>query len=211
MNKVITKIEQQKKNKKRFNIYINDEYSFSIHEDILVKFRLYKGSVLEGEIIDEILLEEETNRTWQKGLKFISYKPRTRKEVSTYLLKQGYNPEQVESVLDKLQAENWINDNHYAEQFIAQRLSSNPKGKKLIAFELRNRGIDQEIINKQIEVIDQEKELQLANKLIEKKYTQTKFEDWDTFQRKMSGFLQRRGFSYDVIYTILQNYKNTLN
>ena len=36
-------VEKQKQGRYRYNIFLNEEFAFSVHEDILVKHRLIKG------------------------------------------------------------------------------------------------------------------------------------------------------------------------
>ena len=51
---IITKVEKQKRGKHRYNIYLNEEYAFSVHEDILIKHRLNKGESLHPQEIERL-------------------------------------------------------------------------------------------------------------------------------------------------------------
>jgi regulatory protein len=70
--KKITKIEYQKKNKERFNIYIDDEYGFAVDISILIKYSLKKGMELDDALIDEILLSEEEISVYNYGISVLS-------------------------------------------------------------------------------------------------------------------------------------------
>lgn len=200
--KKITKIELQEGNKKRFNIYIDDIYSFSVHEDILIAHKLFKEKEVDEEELRKILLEEERNKCWQKSLKYLNYKQRTVKEIKRYLLNENFSNEDVDYTLKKLIEKEFVNDELYAERFIKQRIDFNPKGKKLLKFELQQKGVSEAIINQSLENIDFELEYSLACNLLEKKQLLTKGNDKDK-QRRIANFLERRGFSYDVIIRIL--------
>ena len=104
----ITKIEQQKRNKKRYNIYIDDEYAFAVHEDVLIANRLLKDKEIDRENLNRLLQEEEKNKVWQKALHYISYKPRTESEIKRHLMNRGYEPEIISDIIKKLKDEHKI-------------------------------------------------------------------------------------------------------
>lgn len=206
--KTITKIEQQNNNKRRYNVYLDDEYAFSVHEDILVSNRLLKGKEIELVEMNNILAEDEKNKVWQKALKYLSFKPRTKEEVKQYLLKNGYKLDYIKEVLDKIEEHNLLNDHLYAELFVKQRIASNPKGKKLLAIELKNKGIDDSTVENSLEQFDEELEYKLALELIEKRKYRFNNEDQAKSYKKMASFLERRGFSYSTIKRILNNLRS---
>ena len=84
---VITKVQAQKA-KNRFNIYINDEYSFAVDDSILVKHRLIKGKELDNETIEVLKVKGELSKAYQAALHYLNYKMRTEKEIRDYLSKK---------------------------------------------------------------------------------------------------------------------------
>jgi len=81
------------------------------------------------------------------------------------------------------------------------------ESKRELEFELRNKGIAKEIVDQVIgESVNQESQLAMAKKLIEKKYY--KWGKLPPFNRKMKmrEFLGRKGFSWDVIKEVLNSY-----
>ena len=65
---VITKITQQKKDKERYNIFLDEKYAFSVHESVLVKFELTKGMTLEDWSVDEMVYEDEIRKAFNRAL-----------------------------------------------------------------------------------------------------------------------------------------------
>jgi len=205
--KRITKIEQQKKNKKRYNIYINHQYAFSVHEDLLVSQRLLKGKELDEEQIKELLFEEEENKAWQKALRYLNVKPRTEAEIKKYLQHSGFEEETISLIVPKLKERQFLNDQKYAEIYVEDRLKFKPRGKRLLEHELKRKGIKEQDIQKSIEDLDETKEYELAVQLIKKRLNQYLGLDWSTLQRRLGGYLMRKGFTYEVIYKVLEWYK----
>ncbi len=206
---VITKIEKQKKGK-RYNIYLNDLYAFSIHEDILVSHRLLKDNEINEDNIKELFLKDEENKAWNKSLRYLSYKSRTEEEIRKYLINNSYDIEIINLILERLKEQGYINDTLYAQNYIRQRISLNPKGKKMIAYELVNKGISEIETNKALDEIDDEVEYNMAIRLVDKKVKGYRSLEWESLQNKLGNYLQRRGFSYSLIIKVLQDYKNNL-
>lgn len=78
---VITKITRQKNNKERYNIYLNEEFAFSVDESTLIKFGLTKGKLLDSFEIDEIAYEDEIAKAFNRALSYLSYQMRSEYEV----------------------------------------------------------------------------------------------------------------------------------
>jgi len=208
--KKITKIEQQKSNPKRFNIYLDDVYHFATHEDILVSYRLSKGKEVDSLQLEQILRAEEINKIKQRCFKYISFKSRTKKEAQQYLLRQGFEKEAIDQVLRQLINEKWIDDTTFAKKFVEQRLKLKPRGKKLLVLEMQQKGINDEDIQASISQIDDTKEVELASQIVEKRITKYQGEDWKTIQRKLGGYLSRKGFSFTTITSVINHYKDRL-
>ena len=203
----ITKMEQQKGNKKRYNIYVNDEYAFGIHEDVLVSFHLYKGKEIDQDEIEQISILEEENKAWQKSLRYISYKWRTETEVRNYLLENEYDPSLVNNTIQKLKEMQFINDHSYATSFVEQRIRHKPRGKKMMEYELKKKGLKSEDIAVGLLKVDQEIEFEMAVELLKKRAHRYQNEDWKKARQKIGVYLQNKGFSLEIIHQVLEYYK----
>lgn len=115
-----------------------------------------------------------------KALRFLSYSPRTEKEIRDKL-----GVDCSEEIITKLKSYGYINDEKYAEDYIESRIRSKPRSQKLILLELKRKGI---ITEYRIPSTDYE----LAQKAFEKK------KNLKTREQAMR-FLVSRGFSWEVI------------
>ncbi|MBO8170935.1 MAG: RecX family transcriptional regulator [Bacillaceae bacterium] len=201
---VITLIERQKKNPKRYSIYVNDEYAFSVHEDVLIKYRLLKGRLMTPAEIEEISVEEERNRARQKAIRYLGFKPRTRQELLRHLIQKGFEPSIAEETVDWCEEQGYVNDRQYAEQWVRERMHLRPRGRYLLKQELIQRGIDADTAERAVHRLSEEAEETAARQLIEKKYTRGEFDDRGQFMRKAGGFLQRKGFEHALIMRVLR-------
>jgi regulatory protein len=114
---LITMVERQKKNKHRYNIFLNEQYAFSVHEDIMIKHRLLKGEHVHADQIAQILKDDEQNAAYMKAIRYLGTRPRTVKEVTTKLRKEGYEDELIAHTVQKLMEQNYINDQQFAKRW----------------------------------------------------------------------------------------------
>lgn len=201
---IITSIEQQKKNRSRYNIYINHEFSFAVHEDILVKYRLMKGREIDPEEIKEVLIAEERNRAMQYALRFLSYRPRTATEVSEHLQRKGFLREDIDGIISYLQDKKYLDDQSYALQWVEERKRLKPRGRSLLRMELIQRGIDDHLADQALEdQLTGQEEREMIENWIHKKCSQKKFPNLYEMKKRIVPFLQRKGFPLDLILEVV--------
>ena len=100
----------------------------------------------------------------------------------------------------------YINDRQFAEQWASGRIRLRGFGRRRIEQELRNKGIDREIVGEALgQAFGADTEAETAHKEAEKKLNIMKSADRETRRRRLAGFLERKGFSYDVIRIVLKD------
>ena len=115
--KQITKITAQKRSG-RFNVFVNDEYAFAVSTNVLGDFMLAKGKELTDELIDEIKQAEQNAKAQEKALGYLSYQPRSIKEIRQYMQKQEVDEETTEIVIKRLVDLGYLDDDNFAKLFI---------------------------------------------------------------------------------------------
>ena len=197
----ITKIEGQK-NIERVNIYIDREFAFGLTKEIQLKYGLYEGMEIDKRFIEEVLLEEEKLKAKNKALKVLSYRQRSEKEVVDKLKKEGFSQEIIDKTVEFLKGYNLIDDLNFAKNFVMDKSNINKYGPERIKYELYMKGIPESIINKVLK--DYDDEYSVALELARKKINSYKNDNKSAIYRKLGGFLQRRGFSYECILKVLR-------
>ena len=200
----ITAIEPQKRRKGRFNVFADGNFSFSVDEKILVDEKLEVGKNLTQDKIEKIITEYELSKILEKVFNFLSFRPRSKREILDYLKRKNVGEEVQKIILAKLEKLSYVNDLEFAKFFVESRVKFRPKGKRLIAAELAQKGIDKEIIEKVLSET-QTSEIDLAKVAISKKLERfLKLPELGAKQ-KISQFLARRGFSWETIKTIIDS------
>ena len=185
MVKKITMIQTQKK-VGRFNIYINNKYAFPVSESVLIKYRLHKGQELDENLIEEIKLADDISKGYNAALNYLSYQLRTRKEVE-----------------DKLRSLD-IHDKNYAESYVRTMMNTSDKGPKVIKLNLSKKGIDDNIAEDALILYTDKLQVEKGVTLAEKLANRYSHDSYRNKQNKIKQSLLTKGFSYDIIDTIIQ-------
>ena len=207
----ITAIKQQKR-KGRFNVYVDGKFGFASPAETLAKAGLAIGQELSKEEIGTLKHQEAVDKLYNQALRFLSYRPRSEREVRDYLLKKikisKNSPEIAELAITKLKLLELVNDEEFARWWLEQRNQFRPKGIYVLKQELYKKGISQNIIVQLLNgSIVKEAELEGAKKAAQKKLGSLKSLAPGETRQKLTSFLVYRGFSYEIIKLVLDEIK----
>ncbi|HSH35176.1 regulatory protein RecX [Schnuerera sp.] len=197
---IITKIEPQK-NDKRINIYIDGNFAFGLMKEIQYKYSLKEGMEIEQSFIETVLLEEEQLKANNTALDYLNYRKRTEKEIIDKLSEKGFEENIINNTLDYLKKYKFVDDLDYASSFVQDKVNLSKHGPYKIRYDLYRKGVSQEIIE---EVLEEDDEYPRALELAKKKIVSYKNDDRNKTYRKLGGYLQRRGYSYDCVSRVLK-------
>jgi len=205
--KEITRIESQKKNPKRISVFLNGEFALGLDQETLFKFGLKKGDILTQKKLNQILDSEKKRKVKEAALNFLSYRARSEKEIKDKLKNKGYSERVIDEVISDLKRSDLVNDNQFALNWIKDRLEHKPRGEKLLRAELSRLGIKEEFIEKTLaQVYPKENEIEIAKGLIKKRKRRYANLEPRLAKKRMSDFLLRRGFPYEVVKEILEDF-----
>lgn len=124
--------------------------------------------------------------------RFLSYRPRSEKEVWDYLKRKKASSQAIAKIIKKLKQQKLLDDAKFAAWWRDQRCQFRPRGKRGLYFELRQKGVTPAVIKEALKNVD---EVKLAKKALQNK----------TFSYRQAGqFLARRGFSWPTIKQVLE-------
>jgi len=190
----ITAIEAQKKRSNRVNIHLDGEFAFGLERITAAWLRV--GQELDEKKIEQLQAEDARERALQQALLFLSYRARSESEIRKNLKKHEIPEDVIEETLERLRRDGLANDGQFAQAWVENRSTFRPRSKRMMALELRQKGLDEESMKSALEDVDDEA---LAYEAAQKRATRFKGLEWSEFRTKLSGFLARRGFSYGVI------------
>jgi regulatory protein len=137
--------------------------------------------------------------------KHLSYRDRSKKEVALYLEKRGHTPSVIQTTLQELEKLNYINDHRFAMEWGRCLVEVKRFGKKRLQHELLARGVSSSIIETALtDLYNSHPEQDLALACVNKKLASLHGLEPEKKSRRLAQYLQRRGFSQDIIYETLK-------
>jgi len=192
--KKITAIEVQKKNPNRVNIHLDGEFAFGLAR--ITAAWLKTGQELSDEKIAKLQAEDARERAYQQAMLYLSYRARSEAEIRKNLRKHEIPDEVIEQTLERLRQDRLADDNQFAHAWVENRNTFRPRSRRVLALELRQKGLDEETVHSAVAGVDEEA---LAYEAARKRAGRLESLEWNDFRKKLSEFLARRGFPYSVI------------
>lgn len=207
--KIIKKIQRNK-------LYLDNEEIMDVSPLIRQKYNLKVDDDIES-LYDDISYEASL----EKGIFIISLKDRTKKELQTKLNEKYFNVKMVQKAVQKLEELGYINDLDYTISYINNR----KYGKNRISYNLFQKGINRETIDKAYNIIEEEMEKNIEDRKLEKailkhrKKLLVDDEEKDTSlegkmkrlkeEQKVIQSLARQGFEIEKIFSKLKEFKES--
>lgn len=194
----ITALQRQARNAERINIFVDGQFLLGANELTVLNLGLKVGQELSAEQIAQLRQEESLQQATERALNYLSFRPRSHEEVRRYLRRKETPAELIDSVMQRLDRLDLVNDQTFASFWIDNREQFSPRGARALKNELRMKGVNRELIE---EVVSDEQDEERAMRAGEKKAQSLLRQpniDFITFRNRLGSFLQRRGFSYDI-------------
>ena len=200
---IITKIEDQK-NKKRFNIFVDDAFFCGLLKEVAVLARLKVGLEIDECRLIELIFESEVKMAFEKASTYLASREHSKKEIYNKLLIKGYEKNVILKAIEKLEEYHYVDDEQFARHFVEQ---NSKYSRDMLEIKLKQKGIDAEHIKNALSLVEDDDEYSLCEKYI-RKYISTKDIEKDGIKEKLIASLLRKGFKYEVIKSILNKFLN---
>ena len=215
----ITKITQQVKRPDRYSVYVDDKYEFSLHEQQIAETGVRKDQDITSDQLERYKDESQFGKAYERTLKYVLMRPRSKKEVTEYLVRTYMYPKPkiflnkagervvkkvtvdknrtqniIDRVIDRLTDKKYLNDEAFAKAWFESRQFTKKPSKRKLQQELQQKGVDQEIIATLLQNYELT-ETDNLRYLINKKQRISRYQNED----KLIPYLIRQGFSYNDI------------
>ena len=181
------------------NVYLDGEFAFGLSR--ITAAWLEIGLQLDEEKIRELQFEDEAEVAYQKAIHFLSYRPRSRREIMDNLSKHDFSMGASGKVLERLERQGLVDDYVFAKTWVENRSEFRPRGSRALRMELRQKGIEPDLIDTVLENLDEDT---LAYRAAIKQSRIYAALDWQDYRRKMVAYLARRGFNYGIAADVVQ-------
>ena len=202
---IITKIEVGKRNKERVNIYIDNEYAFSISAELVYKENIKVKDEINVERLKKLADEDNYIKCKNSALKIIERTYKSEKELRDKLVLKGYDDHIIKLTINFLREYNLLNDTNYAKMYVKDR--SRNQGKNKIKYKLIQKGIDENIIEEELNKIDKDEIKKVVYEMALKKYRVLSKRENDNYKltQKLYRFLMGKGYDYDLIKDVIKS------
>lgn len=202
----ITAVEKVK-GKDMVRVFIDNNYSFTIPSEAYIKNNLYEETEISEEKLSLIRNKVLVQAAREKAVKYLTVKDRSEGEIIKKLKEAGFDADVARAAADELKTIGYLDDGRYALKYLTERIRTKVLSKKSLAYELKNKGIDPEIIEKalsEFEIDDYEVALREAKR----KFGKYDISDEKTEQR-VYRFLLHRGFSHEISFKVIKEMKRS--
>jgi len=208
----VTDIQVQVKRKNRYSVFLDNEFAFGLDQDVLLKSGIAKGDELSAEQINKLQELEEKKKAKDKAIRLLAVRARSTQEIRDRLKQAKYTEQVIEWVVRELERLHLLKDSEFAVMFARNRMVTKPVGEFLLKRELKAKGLSAEDIQKGVEAAYMEiSEVDFARKLAVKTKRKYRTLDEAKARQKTNDFLLRRGFSWDIVNDIMDNWERLID
>ncbi len=192
--------------KTKYRIYLDGAFAFVLYKGEMSRYGIREGEEISEETLQRIRAEVLLKRARKRALHLLEDMDRTEASLREKL-RQGMYPEDViDNAVDYVKSFGYLNDARYAENYVRSRMGS--KSRMEIRSLLSQKGLSAELIEAAFEACGQrEAEQDAIRKILRKKRLDPRTAD-EAQMQKIYAYLGRRGFSYDAVRQVIQNYSD---
>lgn len=183
-------------------IYIDGELAVHLDTRVVLEENIRAGKEITDERLKELIEISNVRRAKEKALWLISYRDHSKKELVQKIAKTA-DKESAEIAVDRMEELGLVNDEKYARRYLDQLINIKHLSKNAAKYKLLEKGIDRNLIDEilcETETDPQEH----IRAIIERKYLKNLSDEKG--KRRCFAGLQRMGYSYSDINSVLQEY-----
>jgi len=200
----------------RAAVSVDGEHFAVLDSEVAARYGVSEGAVLSEEELGEARIAGERPLAMERALNALSYRARSAGELRTRLLRAGFAPGTVETVLDRLQELGYLDDGEFARNLAGARARKGYGPRRAYA-DLRRGGVGEAVAREAVdwafsgdadESSEEEggsTELLAAREAAERRYNRG--QGSDAVARRVYGFLSRRGFSAEVCADVAREFR----
>lgn len=144
--------------------------------------------------------QQQLRAALAKAYRLLAVHARSEKELRDALARAKFAEAIIAAAVADCKQQRFIDDANFARQFIQSRLRNRPMGRQRLTIELRQKGVEAEIINAALdEFFAEQSQLALADQLAEKQRKRLANLPAPKARQRLADFLRRRGFDWETI------------
>jgi regulatory protein len=189
-----------------FLLEIDGGESFRVSVDLQQVWSLSVGGSLSDAEVEALVRQAGASEAMDRAVHYLSYRPRTCREVALYLRKHGLFAH-ADGAIARCVELGYLNDESYARSFVRERIRLKPRGKPRLVTELLARGIDRELAEAAVrDTLADEgvTEVELLRAVAIRRARSLRNLDPPAARRRLAAYLRRRGFPAGEIRDVVR-------
>lgn len=200
-------IKYKKLTNSRYKVYLDDNHELLLYEDVILKYNLLIRKDIDEKLIIEMDKYNQEIDVYYVALNSIKNRFRSIYELRGILLKKEYPSDLVESAIEKLIKQGYLNDRSYCKSFINNQMITTNNGPYKIIRELNEKKIDSNIIDEEILVFNEEEQIIRIKKLIDKGIKSNHSRGGIVLKQKIYNDLKNLGYDISLINSVISSYE----
>lgn len=157
---------------------------------------------IEPPEIENLRALDDAAKATDAAIRLLAHRARSTHELRQRLRRKNFDPDVIEAAMERLEHWHYVDDAAFAQSWVENRSTFRPRGSRLIAQELRSKGIDKETIETTLADADLDDRAS-ALAVAQSKLRSLADADPETRRRRLAGLLARRGFAWSVVGPVL--------
>jgi len=204
---IVTAIERLKF-KRRADIWLDGEKAFSLGRELIATSGITAGRELTPVEITALQQQDERMQAMEGALRLLALGPRSERDLRLRLRRRGLGADAVDGAVARMREMGYLDDAAFARSFVESRLSTAPRSRRSLAFELQQKGVAREVSAGALEAVSDE---DAAYDAARRRLGSLGGLDRQAFRRRLGSFLASRGFGYGVARTTIDRCWNELH
>ena len=199
-------IKYKKMANNRYKVFLENNHELLLYEDVILKYNLLIRKDIDEELIIEMDKYNQECDVYYVALNSIKNRFRSIYELKNILLNKEYPSELVDSAIDKLIKQGYLNDRSYCKSFINNQMLTTNNGPFKIIRELNEKKVTEDIINDEISIFSDEEQSSRIRKLIDRGIKTNHSRGGVVLKQKIYNDLKNLGYDIYIINSIISEY-----
>ncbi len=193
-------------NKNKYKIF-TDKDEFILYEDVIIKHNILLKKEITQEEINKYLKENEQYEFYYKAIDFLKIRQRSKKEIEQYLSKNNICEKTKKNIIDSLEKNGYINDKIFCQSYINDQILLKNDGPLKIINNLKKIGIEENLINENIQIFTRELQEEKIKKYIDKQIKLNRNKSLLILKNKLLNNLILMGYEREYILIYVNDIK----
>ncbi len=201
----ITRITEQRRQRKRRNVFLDGHFAFGCHLNVVARFRLREGLSISDQQVQAIKYGEVKQECFDTALRLLTLRLHSVAQVRRKLARKQWGEDVIEATIEELVRLGYLDDERFARTQAMAALHHKQHGPRRAMLELLKAGVNRDAASRAIEdVYGSTDNIAVARELARKRSDRLRKLEPTVARRRLAGLLQRRGFEYGTIREIIE-------